>query len=133
MFTFHEQLQIRRTRALFQILITAFLVGAVGLAAVEHAGARAVSAGLLGVLLLVVLKLTLITFCASQFSSEVAAEPPVAELTSTEPHMADSPEDPTALVSLVRRLEDAIAETVVLRHEVTYLRETIELLHRDGT
>lgn len=155
--TLLERLRTRRVRILVQFVAAVAVAVAVGLAFVDNAVARAVGAALLGAVLLVVVKLAVVAIQgtaaaqagvaavsrrqrpapsdlgaieAAHADLRAAHEELLARCRALETELAGQRDVVETLRSLSRRVEPTVAETAVLQHEVTYLRETLERIQR---
>ncbi|MDW3220455.1 MAG: hypothetical protein R8F63_17740 [Acidimicrobiales bacterium] len=142
-----DRMRTRNVRAVLQIGAAAGVVAAVGLAFVDDDLARAGAVALLGGVILVVLKASMVAAQAAATVRPVAAAPPAASPTEVrelraehEALLAEHRQSQAEIVelrdrletvtSLARRIEPSVAESATLRHEMTYLRETVERLDR---
>ncbi|GJM37528.1 MAG: hypothetical protein DHS20C19_08950 [Acidimicrobiales bacterium] len=149
-----DRMRTRRVRAILQIGAATAVVAAVGLAFVDDDLARAGAVALLGGVLLVVLKATMMAGQAAATSrhglDRVTAASPVevrslqaahdalrsehdallADHYASQTEVAELRARIETLASLARRVEPSVADNASLRHEMTYLRETVERLDR---
>lgn len=150
-----NRLTTRTTRAAIQVAAAVMILVAVGVALIDHTATRALSTALIGVVALLGVKLGLIASIAAKRSlvgveanSQLNAQmedltrqvdhfrPQVREATAELTRIASETSGLSAemepMSMLIRRTEASIAEFSTLRHEVTYLRETVDRLARPG-
>jgi len=139
----YSRLAGRRPRAVVQAGAVLTVGLAVALALVDHAATRALSAGAIGVVALLALKLGLVNLQRHGVPASSAAIRTgssdlrrVVDDATAEVERLAATIDPLAErlahhEGLARRTEPAIAEFATLRHEVLYLRETVERIRTE--
>lgn len=137
----YERLLERKWRSALQLAAAMVVAAASVVALLDSAAMRAVSVLLIGVLALVGLKVSLVGFQrvarVERRATAQVAEPPTDSISADEVDgmkamIAELRAEVATLATLTRRNEPALAEFATLRHEVTYLRETLSRLDRSN-